>query len=301
VRRVLDQVNARGQDRAITTALAHAVEQANAVELRPDASRLLPADDWLRALLPWPGLPRGSTIGVVGSTTLLLGLLRAAIRGGGYAAVVCLSHLGALAAVQDHQIPSGRLALVPDPGPDWPTVVGALIDGVALVAIGVPGPVPEGTARSLQARAREKGCVLVPTSRWPAANVTLEVTARRWEGLGQGRGRLKRQVLQIQASGRGAAARPRRAMVSIGDPPVDLAKLIPPLPDNLRGHVQDCPSGVDRDAQSHDVGIAGPDLWSNLKPNRRAGRPVGAAGAAHAEDRTQTSLALKPQVKTTSM
>ncbi|MFI5895668.1 hypothetical protein ACIA5D_36790 [Actinoplanes sp. NPDC051513] len=235
-RRLLDQVNAASVDKANMTALATAVQQADEVELRPDATRFLPVDDQIAPLLPWPGLPRGATVGVVGSTNLLLALIAGATKGGGWAACVGLPHLGLLAAIQEHRIPAERLALVPNPGPDWPQVVAALIDGVDLVAVGVPGPVADGTVRSLQARAREKGCVLVPTSRWPAANTTLEVTGRRWEGLGHGRGRLKRQTLEVTTSGRGAAARPRRTTVTFGEPVVNVAAVVaalPPLRDEL--------------------------------------------------------------------
>jgi hypothetical protein len=164
-RALLDQVNAAGVERANMTSLARAVRHAEEVELRPDATRLLPAHEQIAALLPWPGIPRGTTIGVVGSNSLLFLLLAGAMRDGSWVACVGMPDLGVLAAVQDHGIPAERLALVPHPGPDWPHVVSALIDGVDLVAVGVPGPVADGTVRSLQARAREKGTVLVPNAR----------------------------------------------------------------------------------------------------------------------------------------
>lgn len=225
-RRLLDQVNTASVDKQNTTALAHAVQHADEVELRPDASRLLNVDPQLKPLLPWPGLPRGATINVVGSTSLLLALIAGAMRDGGWAAIVGLPHLGVLAAIQEHRLAAERLALVPNPGPDWPQVVSALVDGVDVVAVAVPGPVADSTVRTLQARAREKGCVLVPTSRWPGASTTLKVTGRRREGLGHGSGRLKRQTLDVTASGRGAAARLRKATVAFGEPVVDAATLI---------------------------------------------------------------------------
>ncbi|WP_030443846.1 hypothetical protein, partial [Actinoplanes subtropicus] len=69
------------------TALARAVQHAAEVELRPDATRLLEVDKRLKPLLPWPGIPRGSTVGVVGSMSLLMLLLASATEHGWAAAV----------------------------------------------------------------------------------------------------------------------------------------------------------------------------------------------------------------------
>jgi hypothetical protein len=262
--RVLADVNAAGVGRNTTGTLARAVHRADEVELRLDATRLLGIDDRLAPLLPWPGIPRGSTIGVVGSMSLLMLLLASATEHG-FAAAVGMSAFGALAAAE-LGVTTSRLALVPSPGPDWPQVVATLIDGVALVAVEVAGPVADGTVRSLQARAREKGCILVPTTRWPAANVTLEVTGRRWEGLGQGSGRLRRQHLEVCASGRGAAARPRKATVTIGGPAWPL-----PLADRS---AKACDAAVERAAAAQnytkparapiDELVPGPDVWAEL-------------------------------------
>jgi hypothetical protein len=257
VKRLLDDANNAGK--ANLTALARAVQHADEIELRPDATRLLDVDDRLKPLLPWPGIPRGSTVGVVGSMSLLMILLTCATEQG-WAAVVGIPEFGALAAAEIG-VNTGQLALVPDPGPDWPQVVAALIDGVDMVAVQVPVPVSDATIRSLQARAREKGCVLVPTTRWPAANVTLQVTGRRWEGLGQGNGRLRRQHLEVTASGRGAAARPRTATVTVSGP----AWPFPPADRSLQAQQE----AVDRAAVAHIPEPAnniqpGPDVWAEL-------------------------------------
>jgi hypothetical protein len=116
--------------------------------------------------------------------------------------------LGALAAAESG-IALDRFALVPYPGPEWPTVVAALIDGVDVVVVAVPGPVSASIAGRLVARARQRGSVLVPFGRWDGADVTLQVMHGRWEGLGAGRGRLRRREVTITAAGRGAAGRPR--------------------------------------------------------------------------------------------
>jgi hypothetical protein len=143
-----------------------------------------------------------------GSTSLLLALLAAASSAGSWCAVVGVPTLGALAAAESG-IALDRLALVPSPGPEWPTVVAALIDGVDVVVVAVPGQVSASITSRLVARARQRGCVLVPYGRWDGADVTLQVTQGRWEGLGEGHGRLRRRKVTVVARGRGTAARPK--------------------------------------------------------------------------------------------
>ena len=143
-----------------------------------------------------------------GSTSLLLALLSAASTAGSWCAVVGVPTLGALAAAESG-IALDRLALVPNPGPEWPTVVAALIDGVDVVVIAVPGTVSASITSRLVARARQRGCVLVPYGRWDGADVTLQVTQGLWEGLGAGHGRLRRRKVTVVARGRGTAARPK--------------------------------------------------------------------------------------------
>ncbi|GIF05736.1 hypothetical protein Asi03nite_32740 [Actinoplanes siamensis] len=150
----------------------------------------------------------GGTAPAGGGTSLMLALLAAASRAGSWCAVVGLPALGALAAAESG-IALERLALVPEPGSDWPTVVAALIDGVDVVVTAVPGAVSGTVVSRLAARARQRGCVLVPFGDWAGADVTLQVSSGRWEGLGDGWGRLRRREVTVLANGRGAAARPR--------------------------------------------------------------------------------------------
>src|SRR3954462_3931455 len=170
-------------------ALADLVRAAGETD-EPGVHRVLPVVPELSGLLPGRGLRRGSTVAVAagraapagGSTSLLLALLAEAWRSGPWCAVVGLPSLGTLAA-QESGIDLERLALVPDPGPDWPTVIAALIDGVDVVVAAIPGQVAPAIADRLVARARQRGSVLMPFGPWPGADVTLQVTAARWEGL----------------------------------------------------------------------------------------------------------------------
>jgi hypothetical protein len=226
---LLAEVNNAGLGRDTTALAPQLVRPASATQLVADLSRVLPVLPELAGLLPWPaGIRRGATLSAVGSTSLLLALLAGGMRQGAWAAVVGLPHLGMLAAGQDFGIDPGRLALVPAPGPDWPSVVSALIDGVDIAAVAAPAPVAEGTVRALAARARQKSTVLVPTAAWPGSDVVIEVTGRRWAGLGKGRGRLRRQELSLRAVGRGRAAQARTATAFM--PPPSIAGPEPKLP-----------------------------------------------------------------------
>jgi hypothetical protein len=181
--------------------------------------RMLPVLPELRGLLPGGGMRRGSTVAVragvaPGSVSVLLALLAAASAAGSWCAVTGLPDLGAAAAAEIG-VALDRLALVPHPGPEWPSVAAALLDGFDLVVTAPPGPVGAAVANRLAARARQRGGVLIPYGRWPGADVVLEPVAGSWSGLGGGRGRLSRRELVIASHGRGAAARPRRTSLHL--------------------------------------------------------------------------------------
>lgn len=231
---VLAAVNAAGQARSRTSDLAEVAGRANERRLAtPDASRVLAVASELQPLFPWPGgIRRGATVSAVGSTSLLLALLSGAMTDGAWAAVVGIAGFGALAAAE-YGIDLARVALVPNPGPDWPTVLGALIDGITLVVIATPADVPAGIARSLISRTRQRGAVLITTREWPGCDLTVRVTERRWHGLGIGQGRLRRQELTLTASGKGRAARPTTAQIVF--PPPSMAATSGPAPGEIPG------------------------------------------------------------------
>ncbi|MFI9527496.1 hypothetical protein [Micromonospora rosaria] len=213
-----------------STALAGLVRPASA----PDPAgghRVLPVAPELTGLLPSRGLRRGSTVAVAagrprhhGGTSLVLALLAEASRAGSWCAVVGVPTFGAGAAAEVG-IALDRLALVPDPGPEWATVIAALIDGVDVVVAAVPGAVAPSVADRLAARARQRGSVFVPYGRWDGADVTLRVVRGVWEGLGPGRGRLRRREVTVSARGRGAAARPKEIRIWL--PGEHLTRVIP--------------------------------------------------------------------------
>lgn len=185
--------------------------------------RLVPVSAELHPLLPEGGLQRGSTVAVTPpASSLVLALLAGASAAGAWSAVVGMPGLGVLAAAQAG-VALERLALVPDPGPEWTAVVAALLDGVDLVVAAPPGPVSARVASRLAARARQRGSVLLPYGPWEGAALTLTTEQEVWDGLGAGRGRLRCRELTITARGRGAAVRPRQVRVRLPDPTGRLA------------------------------------------------------------------------------
>jgi hypothetical protein len=167
-------------------------------------------------LLPG-GLRPGSVVVVQGSMALLLAMLAAATAQGAWAAVIGAEDLGVLAAAEAGVVVQ-RLALIPRPGPDPASVAAALLDGVALVALASTDRISPGARRSLAARARQRGSVLLPLGRWPGADIELDCRAKAWHGAEAGHGRLRSREVVVRAVGRGAAARPCTARLLLPGP-----------------------------------------------------------------------------------
>lgn len=249
VRRPPAPVPSPEQPAAHATAAHATAVGARTAPLDPGSgARVLPVHPALAGLLPSGVLDRGATLVVNGSTSLVLAMLAEASQAGSWAALVGLPRVGVLAA---HQLglDLGRLVLVPAPGPDGPTVVAALIDGVDVVVVGDVA-LADADRRRLSARARERGAVLVSTTPWAGAQVTLEAEMASWEGLGRGEGRLRSRRLTVRGGGRGAAARGWSTQVVVPPPAV-----MPPA-----GHCE-TPAG----RVGNDVVVRGP--WEG----RRAG------------------------------
>jgi hypothetical protein len=240
----LDELRAAGLVRGATEPAGVGVDQ------------VLPVAAALRPLFPGGGLRRGGTVTLTtsrasdasptlsasdalatGTTSLLFALLAEASAAGSWCAVVGLPRLGLVAAAEAG-VALERLALVPNPGPEWGPVVAALLDGFDIVVASAPGAVSAAVTGRLAARARQRSAVLLPVGvRWPGADLTLEVVSGAWHGLEHGRGRLRRYRAEVLAYGRGAAARHRRAQLWLaGGPLVDAADgvMVEPLDLDLR-------------------------------------------------------------------
>jgi hypothetical protein len=206
---------------AASTRLSDAVAPASTLIARDD--RLLPTVPALRPLLPDGGLRRGSTINVQGTgvTSLAFALLAEASAAGAWCAAVGLNSLGLLAA-HHTGLTLSRMVLVPDPGPDWPTIVAALLDAFEIVVLRPTGPTSARLQQRLTARIRERDRVLVTLGADAPSGLSPDVrligTTSVWEGLGWGFGHLRSRQLQVRAEGRRLAGRPRHATVWLPDP-----------------------------------------------------------------------------------
>jgi hypothetical protein len=221
-----------GREPVALEALGTLAERVRPVTLARD--RQLPVLPELMPLLPGGALQRGTTVavdagrGVTGATTLALAVAAGASQAGSWVAMVGMGAVG-LVAADRLGVSFERLALVSSPSPSpasssrgssrgaWASTMAALVDGFDVVLVAAVGPgarLRSGDARRLVARVRERGAVLVavggelPGQR---STVHLTVTSAEWTGLEGGAGHLSCRRATVAASGRGEAARPRRA------------------------------------------------------------------------------------------
>jgi hypothetical protein len=163
---------------------------------------------------------------------MALALVAEASVQGSWIAVVGLPALG-LAAAAELGVALERLVLVREPPRDgWGGVLGALVDTFDAVLLASTHRVRTGDARRVAARARERGSVLVQLE--AGARPVLEPDVRlvtgpvHWQGLGHGHGRLSARRVQVEATGRRRAARPRRLDVWLADETGRIA-VVPPV------------------------------------------------------------------------
>ena len=202
------------------TVLARAAERARPVSLA--AERCLPLVEALVPLFPDGGLPRGSVVACQGPAALSLALqtLAGPSQAGSWLGVVGLPALG-LVAVAEAGIAFSRTLLVAEPPPEeWSAVVATLADSVDAVLVGV-GRVGAADGRRLQARLRERGSVIVMVGRQRGGglepDLSLTVVDAVWEGVGRGHGHLRTRRVDVELTGRRAAARTRRVSLWLPD------------------------------------------------------------------------------------
>lgn len=197
-------------------------------KVRPSSfagERLLPVTPALQEILPAGGLPRGSTVVVdshrsSGATTLALELLAGPSVGGYWCALGGAVELGVLAAAE-RGIDLARLVIVPSLGgaDRCMQVLATLFDSVDVVLFAPRAAVRPSEARRLAARARDRGSVLVvldPEGHWSGPrDLRCTVTRSEWSGLSRGHGLLASRRYDLEVSGRGAAARLRRAPLQL--------------------------------------------------------------------------------------
>lgn len=122
---------------------------------------LLPTPPVFADLLPAGALERGRIYGCTGdaSLSLLFSLVAPATREGSWLAMVDMAHAG-LQSAREHGVALHRtVCAVSGSASAWPLVVGALVDGIDMVAVSSPVcRAPE--ARQLAARVKASGSVL---------------------------------------------------------------------------------------------------------------------------------------------
>jgi len=201
----LRRLLARADGPPSTAALAEALRPAG------PAGRAggVPVDGPLGSLLPDGRLPVGAVVGVTGApgtghTSVALELLAAATRAGSWAAVVDVTGVIGGRAASEAGVDLGHVAVVR--GVDaarWPTVVAALLDGVALVVAEPPAVLPLADARRLAARARERRATLVALGDWPERPaLQLRAVSSTWYGLDDGEGLLAHRLLTVEGDDR---------------------------------------------------------------------------------------------------
>jgi len=173
----------RGLPRIEGTETAAALAERLATRASTGAG-VVPVHEVLAGLFPSGGLERGQIYGIRGgaSMSLLYALVADATRDGAWFAMVDMPRAGLVAAEQ-YGVAMHRLLCVGF-GEDsaWGSVVGALVDGIDLVATASPRCTP-AESRRIAARARASGTVLIVVGAPGGFEIdaTLSVVAQRWQ------------------------------------------------------------------------------------------------------------------------
>jgi len=190
----------------MTDRLAAAITTAS--QLAPPT---LPVLEALQPLLPDHGLRPGSTtqIGGVGATSIALALCAKASETS-WTALVGLPSIG-LRAASELGVDLDHVVVVPDATVD---VFAAVIDAFDVV---IACPPPQRKAPRIGARVRERDAVLLVCGQMSDADLTIVGRAQRWYGIGDGHGHLTARRVDVETSGRRAAARPRHTTLWLPD------------------------------------------------------------------------------------
>jgi hypothetical protein len=138
----------------------------------------------LQPLFPQSGFERGRIYGIAGDAamSLLFALAAEPTTQGSWWALVDMPRAGLLSASEHGVALQRTLCVSSGSSRAWPHVVGALVDGIDLVAVMSPS-CSAAEARRIAARVRAQGSVLLVVGRHGAFNVDAVLTARsmRWQ------------------------------------------------------------------------------------------------------------------------
>lgn len=187
--------------------------QTLAERVRPIAAsrtRLLPVLPPIAALLPDGGLRRGTVVRCTGQAAPSLAMAVAAgpSAAGSWCGAVGMHEVGVLAAA-GYGLDLERLVVVRAVPAEWAVAAAVLVDGLDLVVLSPPRHARPAAARTLVARARDRGAVVLVVEERPSfpAELELAVEVAQWQGLAEGAGRLRSRRVTVVARGRGSAVR----------------------------------------------------------------------------------------------
>lgn len=160
----------------------------------------------LQPAFPPAGLPRGSTVELLGARGPAISMVAAVTRTGGSVAIIDTPAFGLLAAHEQGAL-LDHIALIPDTGNDPIAVISILTEGIDLI-VWTPGRAAftPSVERGLAARLRTKHSTLLalgPGLRRP--DYRLEATATGFHGINDGAGYLSGTDTTIRSSGRNLA------------------------------------------------------------------------------------------------
>jgi len=210
--------------RTTTQAKLDAARQAlAAAETSVGMPAALPLEDGVQGLaVPEPltellphGLHPGTVVQVQGSTSVLLALAQAAAGQERWCALVGMPDVG-WAAAAETGLSLDRVVTVPRPGVGVAAVLGALVDGFDVLVAGPAAQVSDADQRTLLARVRQRGAVLLTDQVWAGAHLVVQVRASSWAGVADGHGVLTGRHMDIRAYARGRPARQVRVLAGIG-------------------------------------------------------------------------------------
>lgn len=190
-------------------------------------SRAVPTHEAFANVLPGGTLREGMVVQVSGSTSLLMALLATPSASGRWVAVSGLPDFGVEAAARAG-IDLARLALVPDPGPQWVSVLAALADIIPVVAVRPMGRIAPAEASRLAGRLRQRGTTLLVDGDWPGSDARLEVESSTWHGLAAGHGVLSDREIVLATAGRGGFGRTDRARLRLPDADLGVSSIETP-------------------------------------------------------------------------
>ena len=175
-------------------------QRIHAMEAVSAEHHVFPVASGLEGLFPEGGIQRGAIYQVDSSASLLWSLVAEATTKGTWCALVGIPDAG-VAAATELGVNVDRLVLIPYPGTQWLSVVGALIDVVGIVALGSVAAPSDRMLSTLSGRLREREATLLVRQAWPRCEASIAV-CHQWSGAYEGGGLLHEHQVLIEATPR---------------------------------------------------------------------------------------------------